>query len=261
MKSRPVIRSPRPRTGAAAAPVSLARLLSKRGYCSRTQAEALVVAGRVSVDGRLERDPARRCDPLSARITVDGEAVVRQQYRYVALNKPRGLVTTATDEQGRDTVYRCFEGAGLPWLGPVGRLDKASEGLLLFTNDTRWAAKLLDPAARVPRVYHVQIDRLPDAGLLAALRTGVEAGDERLRAAAVSVLRTGERHAWLAVTLEEGRNRHIRRLLEQLDVATLRLVRIAYGSLELGSLARGRWRHFTPDEVGALGRAGGSRRR
>lgn len=113
------------------------------------------------------------------------------------LNKPRGLLTSARDEQGRDTVYRCFDGAGFPWLGPVGRLDKASEGLLLFSNDPQWAARVLDPQSALLKTYHVQINVIPDAALLSRLRQGVVDDGEHLRAVSVSVLRSGTRNAWL----------------------------------------------------------------
>jgi 23S rRNA pseudouridine2605 synthase len=171
------------------------------------------------------------------------------------LNKPRGLVTTRVDPRGRDTVYAALDEASLPFVSPVGRLDKASEGLLLFTNDTRWAARLLDPASGVEKVYHVQIDRAPEDALLARLTEGVDDAGERLAALRASVLRTGGRTGWLEVVLDEGRNRHIRRLLAALGVEVLRLVRVAVGPLPLGDLAKGAWRHLTPEEVRALERA------
>ena len=119
----------------------LARVLSKRGICSRSEAERLIRAGQVRLDGRVVRDPEHPTDVQAALIDVAGSAQATSP-RYVMLNKPRGLVTTARDEHGRDTVYRSFEGSGLGWLAPVGRLDKASEGLLLFTNDPQWGAVL-----------------------------------------------------------------------------------------------------------------------
>ncbi|MBV9879220.1 MAG: rRNA pseudouridine synthase [Gemmatirosa sp.] len=237
-----------------AARVSLARALSKLGVCSRAQGEAMVVEGRVRVDGVVRRDPSFRVDPGRAEIAVDGQAVRARRTVYLALNKPRGLVTTRDDPQGRETVYACLADRSLPFVSPVGRLDKASEGLLLFTNDTRWAARLLDPASHVDKVYHVQIDRVPDEALLTALTAGVDDASERLAAKAVRVLRHGERTAWLEVVLDEGRNRHIRRLLAALDVEVLRLVRVAIGPLALGTLAKGAWRHLTAAEMGALGR-------
>lgn len=232
--------------------VSLARALSKLGLCSRTEATALVEAGRVRVDGIVRREPSYRLDLGRARIEVDGERVGAQRLVYLALNKPRGLVTTRDDPQGRETVYSCLDDPSLPFVAPVGRLDKASEGLLLFTNDTQWATRVLDPVAHVDKTYHVQIDRVPDDALLARLRGGVDDEGERLNVRAVSALRSGTRTAWLEIVLDEGRNRHIRRILAALDIEVLRLVRVAIGSLALGTLAKGAWRHLTAAEVAAL---------
>ena len=229
--------------------LSIARALSRLGFCSRSQAEALVAAGRVSANGRIVKDLSRRVDLQADKLAVDGKAVVATQKVYLMLNKPRGLVTTADDEQGRATIYDCIADAGLPWLGPVGRLDKASEGLLLLSNDTTWAARLTDPATHVDKCYHVQIDCLADDALLARLRAGIEEDGERLHAKAAKILRQGEKNSWLEITLDEGRNRHIRRLLAAQGIDTLRLLRVAVGRLPLGDLAKGQWRHLTPDEV------------
>lgn len=173
------------------------------------------------------------------------------------LNKPRGVVTTVRDEQGRDTVYRCFDGAGLPWLAPVGRLDKASEGLLLFSNDPQWAAAVTDPATGPDKTYHVQVDCRPDALQLARMHDGVadtdpEGDGSLLRAKQVRVLREGERYAWLEIVLDEGRNRQIRRLLAALEIGVLRLVRVAIGPLAMGELGKGSWRLLSAAEVRAL---------
>jgi 23S rRNA pseudouridine2605 synthase len=236
----------------------LARVLSKRGLCSRTEAARWIAAGRVSVDGRVIRDPEF---PIAAagrqRISVDGQDVAAASRLYVMLNKPRGLVTTAQDERGRDTVYRCFDnaqvnGEPLPWLAPVGRLDQASEGLLLFCNDPEWAARITDPHGGPDKTYHVQINLIPDAALLTDLEAGVEHEGERLRAKSARLLRAGERNAWLEVVLDEGRNRQIRRLLAAFDIDVLRLVRVAIGGLMLGDLAKGQWRPLSTEEVTGL---------
>jgi 23S rRNA pseudouridine2605 synthase len=231
----------------------LARVLSKRGLCSRSAAERLVRAGRVRLEGRVVRDPEHPVDAVAARIAIDGAEPAAALPRYLMLNKPRGLVTTARDERGRDTVYRCFDGAGLGWIAPVGRLDKASEGLLLFSNDPQWAARITDPASGPDKTYHVQVDRIPDDATLAALRAGVEADGERLRALSAVLLRAGEKHAWLEIMLAEGRNRQIRRLLAAFGIGELRLVRVAIGPLALGTLPKGQWRELTAEEVAALG--------
>jgi 23S rRNA pseudouridine2605 synthase len=231
----------------------LARTLSKRGLCSRSEAARWIAAGRVSVSGRIVCDPEFPV-AASAGIAIDG--VVQQQAApvYLMLNKPRGLVTTASDEQGRDTVYRCFDGAGLPWIAPVGRLDKASEGLLLFCNDPQWAALVTDPGIGPDKTYRVQVDAIPGPGLLAALVEGVDDDGEGLRAKSALLLRAGTRNAWLEIVLDEGRNRQIRRLLAAFDVGVLRLLRVAIGALALGELPKGGWRPLTDAEIASLAR-------
>lgn len=234
----------------------LARILSKRGLCSRSEAARWIAAGRVSIGGRVVRDPEHATARDEPRILVDGHPAAAPAPVHLMLNKPRGLVTTARDERGRDTVYRCLDGARLPWVAPVGRLDKASEGLLLMSNDPEWAARVSDPVTGPHKTYHVQVAALPDERLLAALRDGADCEGERLRALRVARLRSGERNAWLEVVLDEGRNRHIRRLFGAFDVEVLRLVRVAIGDLALGELAKGAWRPLAPAEVELLGGAG-----
>ena len=232
----------------------LARVLSKRGLCSRTQAAQWIVAGRVQVDGRLVHDPEFPIVQGRHRIAIDGRDLEDAPPRvYLMLNKPRGLVTTAGDERGRDTVYRCFDGAGLPWVAPVGRLDKASEGMLLFCNDPEWAARITAPDTGPDKTYHVQVDTIPDPALLGALIQGIDDAGECLRAKAARMLRTGDKNAWLEIVLDEGRNRQIRRLLAAFDIGVLRLVRVAIGGLALGELAKGEWRELTGAEAAALG--------
>ena len=232
----------------------LARSLSKLGVCSRSEAARRVLAGRVAVNGRIVRDPEHPVVRDRDRLSVDGQPVGVER-RYLMLNKPRGLVTTAHDERGRDTIYRCLDGAGLPWLAPVGRLDKASEGLLLLCNDPEWAAAITDPERGPCKTYHVQIDTIPDAALLHALAEGVDDAGEWLRARSVTLLRAGAKNAWLEVVLDEGRNRQIRRLMAALDTNVLRLVRVAIGPLQLGDLAKGRWRELGDDEALSLAAA------
>ena len=152
--------------------MGLARALSKLGYCSRSQAFQLVRAGRVTVNGSLQRDPERPVNWERDRIEVEGQLVVAAAKIYLMLNKPRGVVTTADDEKDRKTVYAGLD-LNLPWLGPVGRLDKASEGLLLLTNDSEWAARVLAPDTHLDKTYHVQIATVADEALLRALARGV----------------------------------------------------------------------------------------
>jgi 23S rRNA pseudouridine2605 synthase len=208
-------------------------------------------------DGRIDDD----------RIEVDGSPIDKTPALYLVMNKPRGVVTTASDEKGRKTVYDLLE-TGLPWLGPVGRLDKASEGLLLLTNDSEWATKVTDPSRHLDKKYHVQVDCVADAGLLARITRGRKVeGDsvasraakgnpgECLRAKEARLLRHGGKNSWLQITLDEGKNRQIRRLLEALGVGVLRLVRVSIGPLELGDLKKGAVRQLTPEEKKAIDRA------
>lgn len=229
--------------------VTLPRALSKLGYCSRTQAEALIAAGRVTVDGRRITDPAAWIDLDRARITVDGAAIAAEKKLYFMLNKPRGLVTTRDDPEGRPTVYDCLRDIDARHLAPVGRLDKASEGLLLFTNDTVLAQALLDPITHVTKTYHVQVKPIMDQELLERMEGGIIDDGELLTATAARLLRSGERNGWIEVELREGRNRQIRRMLEVLGVECLRLVRVAFGDIVLGDLAKGAVRALSDTEI------------
>lgn len=226
----------------------LARVISKMGLASRTQAAHWVREGRVRVNGRAVQDAEYPIRQGMDRIEIDDQPAAIVARVVVMLNKPRGLVTTAKDERSRDTVYACFEGANLPWLAPVGRLDKASEGLLLFTNDPEWAARITVPKVGQNKTYHVQINRLPEPALLKALERGAMIDGELLAVRSARCLRLGVRNAWLEIILDEGRNRHIRRLLAAFEVSVLRLVRVAIGALCLGDLGKGQWRRLGADE-------------
>ncbi len=170
------------------------------------------------------------------------------------LNKPRGVVTTASDEKGRETVYSLL-GESLPWVGPVGRLDKASEGLLLLTNDSQWAARISDPDSHLDKTYHVQVSALADETLAGKLIRGVLAGGELLRAKRARILRSGEKNTWLEIVLDEGKNRQIRRIFEELGIEVLRLIRVQIGPLVLGQLAKCKFRALTAEEIAAMDRA------
>ena len=243
--------------------IGLARALSKLGYCSRSQAAQLIRAGRVRLNGATRRDPETPVHLERDQIEADGAIVRPHAVYYLMVNKPQGIVTTASDEKGRETVYSLLD-AGLPWVAPVGRLDMASEGLLLLTNDSEWAARISDPRSHLDKTYHVQIDTIAGEPLVKQLGRGVRSDGELLRAERVRVLRTGERNSWLEIVLDEGKNRHIRRMLEQLGIGILRLVRVAIGPLALGQLGKGKFRALAAAEKLALDRAmsskvGGSR--
>jgi 23S rRNA pseudouridine2605 synthase len=230
----------------------VARVISKRGLGSRSQAAQWVREGRVRVNGKVVHDAEFPVRPDLDRVAVDDQKCVATKRVVLMLNKPRGLVTTRQDERGRDTVYRCIADAALPWLAPVGRLDKASEGLLLFSNDPAWAARISDPRTGPSKTYHVQVDCLPEKSLLAAIQHGADRDGEHLSAVSVRPLRSGTRNAWLELVLDAGRNRHVRRLLAAFDVSVLRLVRVAVGPLSLGALPKGRWRMLSAKEMASL---------
>jgi len=231
--------------------IGLARALSKLGYCSRSKASELIHASRVRLNGALRRDPETPVHLGKDRIEVDGQTVAASTKVYLMLNKPRGIVTTAADEKGRDTVYSLL-GDDLPWVSPVGRLDKASEGLLLLTNDSEWAARITAPETHLDKTYHVQIGVVAEDALLRAIERGVRSEGELLRVKGVQILRQGERNSWLEIVLDEGKNRHIRRMFEMLGIEVLRLVRVAIGPLQLGELARGATRTLTNEEKALL---------
>jgi len=224
------------------------------GYCSRSRAALLIQAKKVRVNGRIIGDPETSVRMAQDRIEVDGVPAEKQAPLYFAMNKPRGIVTTASDEKGRKTIYDLLE-PGTPWVGPVGRLDKASEGLLLLTNDSEWAARVTEPESHLDKVYHVQVDRVADADLVAKMVEGCMVDGELLRARRARLLRAGGKNSWLEITLDEGRNRHIRRLLEELDVRVLRLLRTSIGPLELGDLRKGEVRPLTDKQKQSLDRA------
>lgn len=235
--------------------VSVPRALSKLGFCSRADAERLVAAGKVRVNGVAVREPSLRISPERDVIEVDGVRVTRVEPAYIMLNKPRGLVTTADDPQGRATIYECLNGGSLPFVAPVGRLDKASEGLLLLTNDSRWSSRLLDPESHVDKVYHIQVRGSDFESVRARIAAGVveQSTGELLEVKAISLLRTGSRSgAWFEVVLDEGKNRQLRRIFAEVGVEVQRLIRVSIGPLVLGDLAKGAWRALTASELDLL---------
>jgi 23S rRNA pseudouridine2605 synthase len=234
----------------------LARALSKSGYCSRTSASKLVREGRVRLNGRVVRDPEKPVVLRQDVIEVDGQKLVAAKKLYFVMNKPRGIVTTSHDEKGRDTVYSLLP-ESQPWVAPVGRLDKASEGLLLLTNDSQWGARIASPEMHIEKTYHVQIDVVADEDLIRRITLGIKATDgDFLRVKRAKIVRVGKKNSWLEIVLDEGKNRQIRRLLAAAGIEVLRLIRIAIGPLQLGELPKGKVREVTPEEKAALDRAG-----
>jgi len=211
----------------------------------------------VRLNGSVQRDPERPVRLDSDRIVIDEHEATPKKRIYLMMNKPRGLVTTASDEKGRETVYSVLASSGesLPWVAPVGRLDKASEGLLLLTNDSEWGARVAAPETHLEKTYHVQIATIASDSVNAAMLKGVSIDGQTLRVKECRLLRSGEKNCWLEVVLDEGKNRQIRRMLASLGVEVLRLLRVSIGPLQLGTLAKGTYRWLSTDEKLALDRA------
>jgi 23S rRNA pseudouridine2605 synthase len=224
------------------------------GYCSRSQAAALIRAGRVTLNQRLTRDPEKPVRIGLDHIAVDNAPIEERPKIYLMMNKPRGVVTTASDEKGRGTVYELLK-PDAPWVGPVGRLDKASEGLLLFTSDSKWAAKIAAPESHLEKRYHVQVNCVAADDLMTRIEAGITVGGKHLMVKAARVVRVGGKNSWLEISLDEGKNRQIRRLLEALGLQVLRLVRVSIGPLELGNLKKGEVRPLTDGEKRLVDRA------
>jgi 23S rRNA pseudouridine2605 synthase len=240
--------------------VSLERALSKLGLASRSQARTLITHGRVRVDGAILTNPSTRIVPERVAIEIDGTARDRVKAPVtILLHKPRGYVTTRSDPEGRNTVYDLL--ADLPeHVVPVGRLDLATSGLLILTNETQLANWLTDPATQIPRVYLVTARgdvTEEDAGQLTA---GVISRGERIAAAAVTVRKRSKRESHLTMTLTEGKNREIRRLFDAIDHPVTALRRVQFGGLALGTLAPGKWRRVSEDELRSAFPAYASRR-
>ena len=226
------------------------KLLSAAGVCSRRTAETYIAAGRVSINGETAQ-LGQRADPERDDIRLDGHPLGEKAAPvYLLLNKPRGYVTTLSDEKGRKTVADLVADCGVR-VYPVGRLDLDSEGLLLLTNDGDWAQHLLHPSHEVEKTYHVSVFG-PVAGAAARLAAMTDLEGEPIRPARVEVLRQTARTAVLAVTIHEGKNRQIRRMCARCGLTVKRLRRVQEGPLKLGNLPSGKWRDLSENEVEAL---------
>jgi 23S rRNA pseudouridine2605 synthase len=232
----------------------------------------------VTLNERVCRNPDQPTNAVRDRISVDTMPITAEPKVYVMLNKPLGMVASKTDEQGRSSEFRCLpvkraggtsvgdldqplfgKGQKLPakitlpeQLSPVGRPDQSIEGLLLFTNDNEWADRITAPTNHLDKTYHVQVNRVADEAFCQQLKAGIKLDGETMTAKRVAILRGGDKNSWLEITLDEGRNRHLRRLLSGCGAEALRLIRIGVGSLQLAPLAKGQWRHLTLREIAAL---------
>ena len=214
---------------------------------TRSQANAAILAGRVSVNGRVVRDPGQPVDE-SARVALDAEATATRVWRTILFHKPRGVMTTRRDPEGRETIYDVLGDAGRGLI-PVGRLDQATSGLLLLTSDTQLADQITDPKNAVSRVYVVSVRGRVTPDDCDRLEQGVSDHGERIKADKVTLRKPSGRESHLVVTLREGKNREIRRLFEAVGHPVTRLKRVALGGLGLDDLAPGEWRELSESDV------------
>ena len=226
-------------------------MLSKAGLGSRVDARGWITAGRVKVNGQVVRDPDQWIDLKRDRVRLDGKPLQARERVYVLLYKPTGYLTTYRDPKGRPTVYDLIADLGT-FVSPVGRLDLDTSGLLLLTNDNQLAERVTNPESHVPKTYLVKASQRLTDEQLQRLRHGVELADGPTRPARVRRVRDSEKYTHLEITLTEGRNRQVRRMIEALDVTVLKLVRVKIGPIPIGGLAIGKWRSLTPAEVRAL---------
>jgi 23S rRNA pseudouridine2605 synthase len=233
----------------------LQKILARAGVASRRAAETLMLEGRVTVNGEVAREPGTKADLGSDDVRVDGVRVKAPKGPvYLVLNKPRGFVTTRQDPEGRPTVMDIVP--PVPGLFPVGRLDVTTEGLLLLTNDGAFAERVSHPRYEVPRVYHAKVRRVPDPETLDRLRRGVRVEGDYMSVDRIRVIEA-DNNAWIEVTLHEGKQHEVRRLLEAVGHPVSKLRRVSYGPVSLRGLEAGQFRSLTPDEVAGLRRGEG----
>lgn len=233
---------------------TLERVFSKAGAGSRTDARSWIGAGRVRVNGKVVQNPDHWVDLDRDRVTLDGKPLRAERKRYILLYKPTGYITTYRDPEGRPTVYDLLPEAG-PWLSPVGRLDLDSSGLLILTNDTDFAERVTNPEHKATKTYRVKASTLLTDEQIERLRRGVELSDGPTRPAEVRRLRDTGKYTHLEITITEGRNRQVRRMIEAIGSKVLKLVRTAIGGIRIGDLPIGKWRELTEEEVVSLGGA------
>ena len=230
---------------------TLERVLSKAGVGSRVDARSWTHAGRVRVNGQITRNPDQWIDMKRDRVLFDGKPLVARERTYLLLYKPTGYLTTYKDPEGRPTVYDLIADAGT-FLSPVGRLDLDTSGLLLMTNDNQFAERVTNPDSHVPKTYLVKASAVLTDTQLHRLRDGIELADGPTRPALVTRLRDSGKFTHFEITLTEGRNRQVRRMVEALQAKVLKLVRVRIGHIAIGRLPIGKWRLLTAAEVASL---------
>jgi 23S rRNA pseudouridine2605 synthase len=230
---------------------TLERVLSKAGLGSRVEARRWIHAGRAQVNGHVVRDPDQWIDLENDRVRFDGKPLTTRERVYVLLYKPTGYLTTYKDPQGRPTVYDLLTGIDT-FLSPVGRLDADTSGLLLLTNDTQLAERVTNPESHVPKTYLVKASILLSEAQLQRLRDGIELADGPTRPAIVTRVRDSAKYTHFDITLTEGRNRQVRRMVEAVGATVLKLVRVRIGSIRIGTLPIGKWRELDASEVAGL---------
>jgi pseudouridine synthase len=230
---------------------TLERVLSKAGLGSRTDARKWIAAGRVKVNGKLIQTPDHWVDLERDAVTLDDQPVRARQKIYLLLYKPKGFLTTFKDPQGRPTVYDLIRDAGR-WVVPVGRLDQDTSGLLLLTNDTRFAERITNPEYKIPKTYLVKTSSLLTHQQLELLRAGVLLSDGPTQPANVRRLRDSAKYSFIEITISEGRNRQIRRMIEAIGSKVLKLVRTRIGALSIGDLPIGKYRPLSAAELRLL---------
>ena len=233
---------------------TLERVLSKAGVGSRVDARSWTHAGRVRVNGQITRNPDQWIDMKRDRVLFDGKPLVARERIYLLLYKPPGYLTTYKDPEGRPTVYDLIADAGT-FLSPVGRLDLDTSGLLLMTNDNQFAERVTNPTSHVPKTYLVKASAVLTDTQLQQLRDGIELADGPTRPALVTRLRDSGKYTHFEITLTEGRNRQVRRMVEALEANVLKLVRVRIGHIAIGRLPIGKWRLLTAAEVASLNKS------
>ncbi len=223
---------------------------------SRTQARSWIHEGRVAVNGKVVENPEQWIDFGKDEITVDGHPLESEKKIYLLLYKPKGFVTTAKDPDGRPTVYDLVQHVK-SWMSPVGRLDLDTTGLLILTNDTQFAERLTNPDHKVPKTYQLKVKGMLSDEQLEQLRNGLELSDGPTRPAIVTRLRNSEKYSFIEMTITEGRNRQVRRMIEAIGTKVMKLTRVAIGPIRIGDLEVGRHRHLTEDELETLRQAAG----